>query len=107
MKAENLLERIASSALSNLQMLILHLTGRCPDFQNVSQMPYIRHLSLTGLKSTTALAQLFRIMTNIAELNLSMYSLCDLKDLHLIEIPKTPQKLHLELGRYYSCGFFN
>ena len=68
-------------------------------FLSMPQMSSIRYLSI-DLWSIETLMKIFTIMTNIEELNLSIFKIDDLKFLHLLKLPKTLVKLHLEVGTY-------
>ncbi|CAF4006470.1 unnamed protein product [Rotaria sp. Silwood1] len=61
-------------------------------------MPYIKHLTIV-LKSTKSLIEIFKIMLNLEELNISMernFINLDFEDVHLLNIPKTLKKLYLQ-----------
>ena len=89
-----ILESISEYATPNLQTLEVLHSDKIYYFKDVMQhIPYLRRVSI-NLTSIADLIQLFRIMINLKELNLSLYNFDGLK---IMKIPDTLEKLHLEI----------
>ncbi|CAF0918133.1 unnamed protein product [Didymodactylos carnosus] len=95
------LKTISSFASYNLTKLTLLCSCGDPNLDDVSQMPYLKHLSMN--LDSKLLIKLFKIMTNLQELNLAVLHFNDIENFYLLQVPKTLEKLQLEIGLYGNC----
>ena len=90
---------IASHASHHLTTLTLIFNCDIPNFAGIPQMLSVKHLYI-NLWSIKSIIQLFKIIPNIEQLNLSILRFKKFKSFHLIEVPQTLEKLHLEIGGF-------
>ena len=96
---DNTLTTISSYASPNLNKMTLIFTYFHPKIDNISSMPSIRQLTV-HLKSLKTLVDLFVLMPNLEELNLSILDFHDLNDTFQLPLPKRFKNLYLEFGGY-------
>ena len=89
----------------NLSTLTLIYLRGLHNIKEVPSMPNLRRFSVR-IASIKVLVQLSTVMPNLEELSLSMLDFADFEHLHLLKVPLTLEKLHLELGCYHCCTSF-
>ena len=92
--SSRLLESISKYATPNLQTVKLLHSYDSDYFRGVTRrIRYLRRLSIRSM-STSDLVKLFKIVVNLEELNLSLYSITDMEN---IQVPNTLEKLQLKI----------
>ncbi|CAF1574026.1 unnamed protein product [Adineta ricciae] len=95
----NALHIIASHSSPNLSTLTLLFYNDIPNFTLTTSLIFIKRLYI-NLWSLKAVKQLLRILPSIEQLYLSLLRFKDSTNCHLIQVPPTLTKLHLEINGF-------